>query len=157
MASINNIFSVSNRQNKSLFCRILRGGPTLRSIQAPWDLAIVIPSAERSPMVARDMFALRKPFALLMPQDLVHCVPDDTLPQKIVEQCRKIMFLDDNLVWLVHGLGMEQHYIYPLVATSHAQRVTRQQIVDAQRQDDLSSRPLSGQAALPPLPPAPSN
>ena len=90
-------------------------------------------------MVARDMFALRKPFALLMPQDLVHCVPDDTLPQKIVEQCRKIMFLDDNLVWLVHGLGMEQHYIYPLVATSHAQRVTRQQIVDAQRQDDLTA------------------
>ena len=124
---------------KSLSCRIIRAGPTLRSIQAPWDLAIVIPAAERSPAVARDMFALRKPFALLMPQDLVHCVPDDTLPQATVETCRKILFLDDNLVWLVFGLGMEQHYIYPLVATSHAPRVTRQQLIDAQRLDSFTA------------------
>jgi len=124
---------------KSFSCRLIRAGPTMRSIQAPWDLAIIIPAAERSPAIARDMFALRKPFALLMPQDLVHCIADDTLPQDIVEKCRKILFIDDNLVWLVYGLGMEQHYIYPLVATSLAPRVTRQQIIDAQRQDPFTA------------------
>jgi len=118
-------------------CKILRGAPTIRTLQAPWDYAIVIPNAERAPEVARQLFALNKPFAILVPQDMVHLIPDDIITRETILMCHKIVFLEDNLVWLVHSFGMDQHSVLNMYATSHAPRVTRTDIQAAQKEDPI--------------------
>ena len=119
-------------------CRILRGMPTIKTLQAPWDYAIVIPAAERAPEVARQLFALNKPFAVLIPQDMVHLIPDgEAISRETVLACHKIVFLEDNLVWLVHNFGLDRHAVLNMYATSHAPRVTRADIQSAQKEDPL--------------------
>lgn len=83
---------------------VVSGLPTARNLTNPWEFAIIIPSAERSVAMAAVMFGQNRPFALLMPSDLVHLVyGEDQDMANRVRTCAKLVFLTDNLVWLFAG------------------------------------------------------
>ena len=84
---------------------ILHGSPTQHNIALPWDFAIVTPPVEDSPTWAQALFDLGKPFAILVPGDLVYLIAmrgdqHDTNLQRKLDSSSKIAFMGDNLVWL---------------------------------------------------------
>jgi hypothetical protein len=90
---------------------------TDKSLMREWKRAIVIPTAERAPLIARKLFKKDLPFAILLPTDLVHYIYTrndevDVGMRKKVEGTMKIVFMEDNLVWLCHGLNMDTHKVF---------------------------------------------
>ena len=84
---------------------IIHGAPTQHNILSSWDFAIITPPAEDSPQCAQALFDLGKPFAILVPGDLVYLISmrgdqHDAKLQSKVDSSSKIAFIGDNLVWL---------------------------------------------------------
>ena len=115
--------------------QIIEAKPTSKTLTSQWDLGIVIPDAEKAPKVAADLISLGKPFAVLLPTDLVHVIYFHYgIHIQKVRELKKMVFLHDNLVWLTHKLGMEHHEVMALEAKeghgdlNFPKRITREQI-----------------------------
>ena len=81
-----------------------------RTLESAWDYAIVVPEPEKVVGIAKALFDRNKPCAVLMPSDLTGDLyfdgDTDTIDQKMkdtVNRCRKIVFLKEGLVWLIHS------------------------------------------------------
>ena len=84
-----------------------------------WDLALLAPAAEVAPVVAYRLLAKPdRPFAMLLPSDLVNFIPlgtgrvADEKIQALVDDMDKIYFLDSSLVWILHLCGPNQDYVF---------------------------------------------
>ena len=53
---------------------ISHGAPTQHNLALPWDFAIVTPPVEDTPAIAQALYDLGKPFAILVPGDLVYLI-----------------------------------------------------------------------------------
>jgi len=85
----------------------LVGLPTAKTLVLEWDFALVLPPAERSVPVARVMFSQDRPFAILLPSDLVHLIAGEDLEmQKRVASANTLVFLSSNLVWVIWRPGV---------------------------------------------------
>jgi transposase InsO family protein len=91
-----------------------------------FDVGIFVPEASRAPLVARRVLSLGKPVAVLMPTDLVHCIadrgfsnqrPDDGMAQR-VDACRKMVFTESNLTWVVSPecTSFTRHEVFTAIA-----------------------------------------
>ena len=94
-------------------------------------------------MVARELLRLNKPFAVLLPSDLVsfvcHGCPELDLAFSRVQ---KLAFLSESLVWLVSGLGARHDHVFTIdldVAETQSQRVTKKDIIDSQGSNSFPS------------------
>jgi len=121
--------------------------PTIGNIESLWDVAIIIPGTEQSPIVARNLFRVGKPFALLIPVDLVSFIAEgcpDVEP--LLEETKKIMFLNQHLLWLVWRFGVSQHEVFNvelILAETESKQVSRADIAQAQKRDGIDgSSPL---------------
>ena len=52
--------------------KIVNSAPSTQALEAEYDYALLIPDSTRAPVIARHLLHGKKPFALLMPTDLVH-------------------------------------------------------------------------------------
>ncbi len=95
----------------------LYGSPSETRLQSPWDVAIVAPTSDRSPAVARALFRLEKSFCCLIPGDLVHLISFDGEKvdlklQERVDKAAKIVYMRDNLVWICVLPGPVAHQVF---------------------------------------------
>ena len=90
--------------------RVLDGSPTDRMFTTDWNYAILVPDATRAPMVARRLLKQPRPFAILLPIDLLHCIYDpvcggldqeDRVAKARLRDAHKLVFSSDNLVWVL--------------------------------------------------------
>ena len=89
-----------------------------------WSLAIVATSGDRAASVCASLFKAGKPFACLVPSDLVSWVSldnklkSDTVLQRQMENAVKFTSLNTGLTWVVHGIQTkQQHVIFATVAS----------------------------------------
>ena len=79
-----------------------------------WDLAILKPPADAAPEVCRALLHTQKPFACLLPNDLVTWISLDRqkrVDEKVLEKVNgasKVVSLSTGLTWLVRGAGIER-------------------------------------------------
>jgi hypothetical protein len=91
--------------------KILVSATTTQALEATYDYAILIPDSTRAPVVARHLLRGIKPFAILLPTDLVHLTYSplggtdietvDELARGRLRQTKKLVFMEDNLTWIV--------------------------------------------------------
>jgi transposase InsO family protein len=90
---------------------VLDTAPTINAFAAHYDFAIIIPDDTKAPLIARKLLLGNKPFAVLVPIDLMHLVyspmgdndltSDHPLAKQKLRATRKLVFSQDNLIWLV--------------------------------------------------------
>ena len=85
---------------------ISHGVPTQHNLALPWD-SLLLPHPSRTPAIAQALYDLGKPFAILVPGDLVYLIAmradrHDVTLQKKMDMSSKIAFMADNLVWLCY-------------------------------------------------------
>jgi len=91
--------------------KILVSATTTQALEATYDYAILIPDSTRAPVVARHLLRDIKPFAILLPTDLVHLTYSplggsdietvDELARSKLRETKKLVFMEDNLTWIV--------------------------------------------------------
>ena len=114
-----------------------------------YTFGIWAPPADKICRQLRCAFKQDKPFACLVPSDLINriCVaPDGTVDEKIqtsVLKARKITFLSAGLTWIIHGVTITGHYEQVFMA----QRVTPE--IELNR----LTRHLRNKDIAPPIPP----
>ena len=78
-----------------------------------YELAILFPKIEYSPIVAYSLLEKNKPFAILMPADLTQYIPEshggqkggrDPVIQERLRKTSKIMFTSNGLMWIASHL-----------------------------------------------------
>ena len=73
-------------------------------LKATWDVAIVHPKPEFSVAAVVDLFRTGRPFAALMPSDLIHEIPETGIvTQARLDATSKIIFLRADLAWVLEG------------------------------------------------------
>lgn len=86
-----------------------------------YTLGIWAPPADKITRQVRAAFRKNKPFACLIPSELIHrlCVDVDSTVSKdiqtAVEHAKKITFLASNLTWVIHGIplkGVQYKQVY---------------------------------------------
>ena len=91
---------------------VLTGAPKrILEESEPFDVAVVVPEAERAPEYCKKLFLKKKPFACLIPSDLVFWIPRDSKDREVLyqdvvdalEKASKITYLDAGLTWIVSG------------------------------------------------------
>ena len=81
-----------------------------------YTLAIWAPPADKIVRQLRKAFQMKKPFACLVPSDLVCRIGTNANGeiskdiQIAVERAQKITFLEPNLTWLIHGITLRGDY-----------------------------------------------
>ena len=99
---------------------IITSAPNKASYSAEWDMAVLIPSGDRAPSVCESLLKSGKPFACLVPSDLVSWIALDMKQQRNMDvQARldaasKFSSLDENLTWIVSSTGSHRHEIFVL-------------------------------------------
>ena len=91
---------------------LLVKSPGVHMYTVSWDFAVVAPSGERAPLVCANLFESGRPFACLVPSDLVSWIPvkrassqrDERL-QLLLDGAQKIVSLDSSLTWIVGTLS----------------------------------------------------
>jgi len=108
--------------------RVLRSAPTHRAIsQENWTFGIVVPEATKAPSVVAKLLKVGKPFAALLPSDMVHMVyaPDvtgktikiDDELRALIKDCYKVVYLESGLTWLLFKWpGVTRHEVFTLDA-----------------------------------------
>ena len=103
---------------------VLTAAPSQNNIaQTNYDLAVVVPTAERAGTVCRHLLARGLPMACLIPSSLLHRVPqrlDGSYDKTIVSRVAtagKIVFAQGEYMWLVRhahvdGFGTGVHRVY---------------------------------------------
>ena len=99
---------------------LLVKSPGVHMYTVSWDFAVVAPSGERAPLVCANLFESGRPFACLVPSDLVSWIPvkgassqrDERL-QLLLDGAQKIVSLDSSLTWIVGGVSEPfQHHVF---------------------------------------------
>ena len=92
-----------------------KSSPSARAISGTWRAAIVAPSAERAPVVCAQLLKLQKPFACLVPSELVSWIPvaiDPTGDEDVklaLDSTRKLPFLSAGFAWIIAGDTQHTH------------------------------------------------
>ena len=94
---------------------LIKLSPSDRALRAEWDVALMAPAAELAPVVCAQLFSVGKPFACLVPNELVSWIPvsvnqggDQDVKAKL-DATRKITFLAAGFTWVVHGESKGEH------------------------------------------------
>ena len=83
-----------------------------KSAGSAWDHALLAPPPDTASLLCADLFATGKPFACLVPSDLVNWIAvgrsrvADSALQAKVDSAAKISFLDSGMTWLVEGCSV---------------------------------------------------
>ena len=105
---------------------LLRGAPKSMVRDDRWELALVAPAAEDAPVVCKALFEQARPFACLVPSDLVNWIAlgagrvADESVQKQVEASRKLSFLDPGITWVVRAAGPVHDYVMAIEPVEQA-------------------------------------
>lgn len=86
----------------------LAGSLTERALAENWDFGFVCPPAEKAVAWAAALFQSGRQFAVLVPCDLVHLLQLEGEARVRFSSCLRVVFLSDNLVWLVVSSVMAQ-------------------------------------------------
>ena len=89
--------------------KFLTGPCTPRMIlSSEWDGAILTPAAEDSPVILRRMLAVDRPFAVLIPLDLLHVAVLNVEPAIVAKfrLCRHLVMPRDCLTWIIFKFGV---------------------------------------------------
>ena len=85
-----------------------------------YDLALLAPAASQAPLCCKQVLERGTPGVCLVPSDLVNWVAvgaarqaDEKIQQK-VDAATKIVFLNSNCTWLIHGLEESNHQVFNL-------------------------------------------
>ena len=118
--------SMQNKTNNSTTTKVLYYPATPHKVVSlKYDLAILMPPADKIVRTIKALYAKDVSFALLMPSDLVNQIYitkekifDEILRQK-VESSQKISLLGPTLVWLIHNLPLlTTKTVYATIAAS---------------------------------------
>ncbi len=84
-----------------------------RIAQQKYALAILAPSAEKSAEVLQACLVKAKPFAVLVPISLVNRAPETEDERERLQQAKKIVLLDPELVWVSYDIpGTRIHEVH---------------------------------------------
>ena len=84
-----------------------------RVTQQPYALAVFAPTAEKSAEVLQACLTKAEPFAALVPIALVNRAPSTEEAKQVLQQAKKIVLLDPELVWVLHGIpGAKMHEVH---------------------------------------------
>ena len=98
---------------KPLGLQLVWGLHSPNRLKAAWDVAIVHPKPEFSVAAVVDMFRTGRPFAALMPSDLIHEIPKTgIIKQARLDATPKIVFLRADLAWVLEGMRDKGDIVY---------------------------------------------
>ena len=89
-----------------------------KSAGEAWDCALLAPPPESASTVCRALIATGKPFACLVPSDLVNWVAvgasrlADVAIQRKIDSAVKLSFMDSGLTWVVCGCGIQHDVVF---------------------------------------------
>jgi hypothetical protein len=106
---------------------VVTKAPSRRNLQGGgFDVGILIPDAARSPPILREMLLGNKPFAVLLPSDLVHLsysprgggelTAVDEKARDRLGAAKKIVFLQSNLTWVIGGWPGSEDQVFAFEA-----------------------------------------
>jgi len=98
---------------------IQKSSPTALMLRSEWNTAILAPSAERAPVTCAELFLLNKPFACLVPSELVTWIPVAMDPsgnsdiKAALDVSRKIAYTAAGFTWIISGGSAPLHdYVF---------------------------------------------
>lgn len=99
---------------------LVKTAPKPSSMSAQWEVAIIAPSAERAPVVCAQLFGTGRPFACLVPSELVSWIPSagsnkDELKTG-VSHARKMAFLAAGFTWIINETNGSADRVYAIEA-----------------------------------------
>jgi hypothetical protein len=119
---------------------IVINNPSSRMLKSEqWDVACVIPDPVCVGEVFKGLLDAKRPFACLVPTDLVHHLSDgDVRVQEQVDGMAKIVALVPNQVWLVRGFNLEMHHqVFWSQAATEVPGVTLDEVKACQEELDF--------------------
>ena len=92
----------------------LTDSPTMDKItQLDYSLGLWVPEADRVKDVVNNAMEKGKPFACLIPSSLVNLVPKNPKNKEIILKSRKIVLLQPELTWIIHGIdSIKEHQVF---------------------------------------------
>ena len=99
-----------------------------------YSFALLMPVADKVTQICESLLKKGKPFACLIPSDLVHYIArrrdktNDPQLELLVEKCQKLVLLAPGLTWLIHGLTPIRGKTVLLASASHNHKVTQRAI-----------------------------
>ena len=135
--------------------KISVGRPTAANLAVARDFAIVAPKATVAPGLCAKLLLARRPFACLLPLDLLHVVSVrhdgkfDTVVRKLLGHSSRVAFPLANFIWIVGGVVFPDAVVMPVTATSDQDQSADAELPAPQAAISGSAAASSVPAALP--------
>ena len=90
--------------------------PTVEKITSfNYSLGIWVPEADKVKMVVNKALGKGSPFACLVPSCLVHLIAEGPEHRKIIEEAKKIVFLQPEMTWIIYKIkSISNHQVYAM-------------------------------------------